>query len=220
MWHIFRGACMKRRWIIVIVVLVLAAAGLFAYSRYRAAGAAAPGSFQTEALELGDLTAAVGATGVVRANQTANLAWQTTGTVGKVNVKEGEPVAAGQVLAELEQTSLPQSVILARADLVNAKKALGDLLDSKLQQATALQAVEQAQQALEDARDPDQARARAGEALATAQKAVENAERVSRSAQSPASQSYIDEAQAQLVLAKDKLDRAKERYLPYANRPE
>jgi len=211
---------MKRRWIIVIVVVVLAAAGLFAYSRYRAAGAAAQGNFQTEALALGDLTATVGASGVVRANQTANLAWQTTGTVGKVNVQEGEQVTTGQVLAELEQTSLPQSVILARADLVNAKKALDDLLDSKLQQATALQAMEQAQQALEDARDPDQARARAGEALATAQKAVENAERVFRSSQSPASQSYIDEAQANVTLTKDELDRARDRYLPYASRPE
>ena len=212
---------MKRRWIIVIIVVVLAAVGLFAYGRYRAtAGAAAQGNFQTEALALGDLTATVGATGVVHANQTANLTWQTTGTVGKVDVQEGEQVTTGQVLAELEQTSLPQSVILAQADLVNAKKALDDLLDSRLQQATALQSVEQAQQALEDARDPDQARARAAEALATAQKAVENAERVFRSSQSPASQSYIDEAQANVTLAKDELDRAKDRYLPYASRPE
>ena len=68
----------------------------------------------------------------------------------------------------LEKTSLPQTVILAQADLVNAKKALDDLLNSKLQQAKAQQAVEQAQQALEDARDPEQARAAAANALASA----------------------------------------------------
>jgi len=116
--------------------------------------AAAQGAFQTEALQRGDLTATVGATGEVHANQTANLTWETSGTVGKIGVTEGETVSAGQELASIEQTSLPQSVILAQADLVSAKKALDDLMNSNLQQAKAQQAVEQAQQALEDARDP------------------------------------------------------------------
>ena len=73
----------------------------------------------------------------------------------------------------LEKTSLPQTVILAQADLVNAKKALDDLLNSKLQQAKAQQAVEQAQQA--ENSDPEQARAAAANALASAQKVLENA---------------------------------------------
>jgi len=156
----------------------------------------------------------------VRANQTAILNWQTSGTVGQVNISAGDTVTAEQVLATLEQTSLPQSVILARADLVSAQKALDDLLNSQLQQALALQAVEDAQQALEDARNPELAQARALEAITTAQKAVENAERNVRWTQSPAGQSYIDEARAQVVLAKDQLDKAKERFAPYENKPE
>jgi len=210
-----------RKWIIVIIVVVAVAVGVFAWSRIRSRNlAAAQGEFQTVSLEQGDLTATVGATGVVHANQTANLNWQTTGTLETVNVREGDGVSTGQVLAELDQNSLSQSVILAQADLVSAKKAMDDLLNSNLQAAQALQALEQAEQALEDALDPDQARARAGEALATAVKAVEEAERLVRNAQSPASQSYIDEAKAQVVLAKEALDRAKERYAPYENKPE
>jgi len=210
-----------KKWVIIIIVIVVVAGGVFLIVRFRSQqNAAAQGAYQTEPLQRGELTATVGATGEVRANQTANLTWETSGTVGEIGVTEGEIVSAGQELASLEQTSLPQSVILAQADLVNAKKALDDLMNSNLQQAKAQQAVEQAQQALEDARDPEQARAQAANALANAQKAVENTARLVRNSQSPAGQSFIDEAKAQVTLAKDKLDQAKERYEPYANRPE
>lgn len=210
-----------KKWVIVVIVILAVAGGIFLFGRYRSRqAAAAQGAYQTAPLERGDLTATVGATGVVRANQTAILNWQTSGTVGTILVAEGEQVSARQELASLELTSLPQSIILAQADLVNARRALDDLLNSRLQQAKALQALEQAQRALEDARDPEQARARAANALANAQKAVENAERALRNASTPASQSYIDEARAQVTLAKDRLDRAKERFKPYQSRPE
>jgi HlyD family secretion protein len=210
-----------KKWVIIIIVIAVLAGALFLFGRFRSQQiAAAQGAYQTEPLQRGDLTATVGATGVVRANQTANLTWDTSGTVGEIGVAGGEEVSAGQELASLEQTSLPQTAILAQADLVNARQALNDLLNSNLQQAKAQQAVEQAQRALEDARDPEQARAAAANALANAQKAVENTERLVRNSRSPAGQSYIDEAKAQVTLAKDRLDKAKERYQPYANRPE
>ena len=62
--------------------------------------------------------------------------------------------------------------------------------------------------------------ARAQEAIAAAEKSVENADRALRWAQSPANQSYVDEAQTQVTLAKDRLDKAKEKYAPYENKPE
>ena len=212
---------MRRRWIIIAIVVILGVGAFFGFSyirQQRQVSAAA--NFQTEPAGRGELTATVGATGVVRANQTALLAWQTSGTVGEVNVQSGDPVTANQVLASLEQTSLPQTIILAQADLVNAQKAFNDLLNSQIQQAQALQAVEQAEQALEDAGNPELLQARAQEAIAAAEKAVENADRALRWAQSPASQSYIDEAKAQVTLAKDRLDKAEEKYKPYENKPE
>lgn len=209
-----------KKWIIVVVAVVVIGGGIFLFSRFRSQQALASASYQTVPAERGSLTGTVGATGVVRPNQTALLTWQTTGTVGEVNVAAGDQVKAGDVLAVLEKTSLSQAVILAQADLVNAEKALNDLLESRIQQAQALKAVEAAEQALEDAKNSELVKARALEALAAAQKNVENAERLLRWAQSPANQSYIDEAQARVTLAKDRLDRAREKYAPYENKPE
>lgn len=211
---------MKRKWIYVLVgVAVIAVIVVAVGMLRRRQQASAAADFQTVAAGRGSLTATVGATGVVRANQSAVLSWQTSGTVGEVLGKMGDQVTAGQVLASLEITSLPQAVILASADLVSAQRALDDLLNSQIQQAQALQAVENAQQALDDARKPELAQAQALEAIATAQKAVDEAERLLRWAKSPANQSYIDEAQAQVTLTKDRLDRANEKYAPYANKP-
>lgn len=211
-----------RKWIIGIIVIAIIVAGVvyFLGPFREQRQAAAMANMQTVSAEIGDLTATIGATGVVRANQTALLSWQTSGTVDTVNVKVSDEASRDQVLATLEQTSLPQSVILAQADLVSAQKALDDLMNSQLQQASALQAVEEAEQALKDARNPELLQAQAAEAIAQAQKAVENAERAVRWSKSPASQSKIDEAEAQVTLAKDSLDKANEKYRPYAGRPE
>jgi HlyD family secretion protein len=207
-------------WIIVIIGVLVG--GFFAYRAYSSSRSAqaAQENLQTVSLEEGTLAATIGATGIVRANQSANLIWQTSGTVDQVNVLLGDQVEKDQELSSLTQTSLAQNVILAQADLVNAQKALDDLLNSQVQSAQALQAVEKAGQALEDAQNPELAQARAVKAVADAQKLVETAERNLRIAQSNASQSSIDEAQANVTLAKDRLDRARDKYEPYANRPE
>ncbi|HUI89074.1 MAG TPA: efflux RND transporter periplasmic adaptor subunit [Anaerolineales bacterium] len=110
-------------------------------------------SFQTQPLSRGDLTATIGATGTVRANQSAVLVWQTTGTVDQVNVKVGDQVNKGDMLASLLQTSLPQNVILAQADLVSAQQALSDLLDSDTARANAWIALRNAQTAYKTALD-------------------------------------------------------------------
>lgn len=211
-----------KKWLVIggVIILVLVG-GYFLIGRIRGQRqAAASANLQTVPAERSDLTATVGATGIVSANQTAQLAWQTSGTVGEVKAAVGEHVSADQVLATLEQTTLSQNIILAQADLVSAQRALDDLLNSELQQAAAFQAVEEAQQALEDAQNPELAQANALEAIANAEKAVENAERNLRWAQSPASQSYIDEAEALVVLARDELEQAKEKFAPYENKPE
>jgi HlyD family secretion protein len=210
-----------KKWIIIIVVLVVLAGAFYLLGPARAQRQAASASgLQTTTASRGSLTASVGATGIVRANQTAILSWQTTGTVGEINVQVGEMIQAEQLLASLESTSLQQSVILAQADLVNAQRALDDLLNSNSQKAQAQQAVENARQALEDAKNPELAQAKALEAIAFAEKAVQDAERNVRWLGSPATQSLIDEAQAQVVIVKDRLDTAQEKFDPYANRPE
>jgi HlyD family secretion protein len=142
----------KVRWIIAaVVVIALIAAGYF-WMQYQAQ-VAASGEYQTQKAGRGSLTASVGATGTVRAVQSALMNWQTSGTVSIVNVKIGDMVKKGDVLAALDKASLSQAVILAEADLVNAQKALDDLLKSGTPFAKAQLALVQAQQDYDDAKE-------------------------------------------------------------------
>ena len=142
---------MRRTIIIVLVVVALAVGGFFAYQAYQNAQAATQSSYQTSTVTRGDLTAIVGATGTVRANQSAMLGWQTTGQIVKINVAVGDKVTTNQILASLEETSLPQAIILAQSDLVTAKRNLDNLKNSAVNQGAAQLALAQAQQAVTDA---------------------------------------------------------------------
>jgi HlyD family secretion protein len=115
--------------VIITVILGLLVGGYFAYDFYfnKQSSLAASNNLDTFVVEKGKLVAVTGATGTVRSNQNATIAWRTSGIVDEVNVRMGDQVIEGQELASLKQTSLPQNVILAQADLVNAKQELDDL---------------------------------------------------------------------------------------------
>jgi HlyD family secretion protein len=113
-----------RVWLGVVLVLLIVAVLIIGGRGRNNANAA----FQTSALERGELTATIGATGSVRAAQSAVLNWQTTGTVERVAAKVGDRVRKGSVLANLAMESVPQSVIQAQANLVTAQRALDDAL--------------------------------------------------------------------------------------------
>ncbi|HUF38608.1 MAG TPA: efflux RND transporter periplasmic adaptor subunit [Anaerolineales bacterium] len=212
---------MKRFLTFILLVIVLGG-GLYAFGLYRSdqQRAATLAGLQTEPAGRGDLVATVGATGVVRSSQGAVLVWQTSGTVGEVGVLAGDAVEAGDLLAAIRQTTLPQNVILAQADLVSAQQALEDLQNSVLQEAQALIAVEEARQALDDALNPELQQALALQAIADAEKAVEDAGTRLRIIQTPAGQAAIDAQKAQVILAQDALDRARQLFEPYADKPE
>ena len=126
----------RSKWLwIVLLILILGVGGSF-YLRNSQPDTAS--QFQTASIERGNLVATIGATGTVRAKQSATLIWQAAGTVDVVNAKVGDNVPADFVLAYLEKTSLPQSIILAEADLASAQQALDDLTnsDTALAQAT------------------------------------------------------------------------------------
>ena len=141
---------MKRwMWVTVgIVVLVAVVLGV------RATGASRQTSLeglQTAEIGSGPLTATVGATGTVRANQQAVLTFKTTGIVDHVLVAAGDRVSPGERLAELRPASLPAQIILAQADLISAQRALDDVLNSGEAAAQAHMAVANAREALETA---------------------------------------------------------------------
>ena len=118
---------MKKIITLLVIVAILAAGGYGFYLWRQRQLAAQTSSLETTPAGRGSLTATIGATGQVRSKQAASLVWKTSGTVQDVFVKIGDSIKTGDKLAELEQTSLPQAIILAQADLESANKALDDL---------------------------------------------------------------------------------------------
>lgn len=179
---------MKRKNILWLIgILVLAGLAVAYYFNQNARNAES--QYQTVVAEKGDLLAVVGATGSVRARQSAQLTWQTTGTVKNVNVKLGDSVSAGDELASLDMTSVSQNIILAQSDLLSAQRSLEDLQISGV------------------------ARAQAEQSLATAQKAYDDAKtRYEGINFQRASDSYIDNTKAELDLAKQQVTLARRAY--------
>jgi HlyD family secretion protein len=142
---------MKKVFSIVGLLAFLGAGILIFQNVQERRSAAALENYQTVQVSRGNLTSTVGATGGVRARQTALLNWKTNGVVEEVFVEVGDYVEAGTILAALEESSLPQNVILARGDLAAAQRSLNELLSSDVGRAQALQAENAARQHLIEA---------------------------------------------------------------------
>jgi HlyD family secretion protein len=188
-----------RKVVWVLIISGLLAGAYFAFTRLQEQRRVATISgLQTVPVERGPLTATIGATGLVRANQTAILTWQTTGLVENVSVSAGDLVSEDEMLAILKETSLPQNIILAGVELYNAQSDLNELLEP----ATPL-LLSQAEQA-----------------IARAQERVRDAERRLNNLRSASPQTDIDQARANLVLVENTLERARQDFEPFANKPE
>lgn len=159
-------------------------------------GGATPSARETGLVGMTSITDAVESSGSVFAAQEASLYWKTSGVVAEVYTKAGDFVKAGDVLAELELTSVPSNILSSQTELINAQQALDDL------QPTAL-AIVQAEQRVAAARDDLRDKQRIVDGLGT-----------------PSSKANIDQAKATVTLAKIKLDNAWEDYAPYQNKPE
>jgi HlyD family secretion protein len=135
----------------LIVTLLAAAvvAGVMIYQR--ATAQQKTSSLQTAVIGRGTLSASIGATGSVEARQQAALAYSISGKVGKVNVRMGDQVAAGDVLAELDPADYPQQVISAQIELINAQKSLDDLVTSGSSLAAAELTLANAKKTLDNA---------------------------------------------------------------------
>lgn len=192
------GMSKKARIWLIIGVVVLAIVLFVVISGVRARANAAS-AYQTTTVERGTLTATIGATGNVRASQTAIINWQTSGTVETVNVGVGDRVLAGDVLASLAPTSLAQNVTLAQADLVTAQRNL----DSVLQSSTL--------------------RAQAQLDVVNAQKSYNSANYTLNSMLAPnhgGTSANILNARAQLTLAQNTYDQTKSMYDSVKDRPD
>jgi RND family efflux transporter MFP subunit len=132
------------------VFLVVAILGLYLVNR-RAAASRSDFTQRVATITSVTVTNIVQTSGTLNAAQSASLNWKTTGAIQTINVKVGDQVHKGDVLAALDSSSIPQSVITAQADLIPAQQELEDIKASDTGRAQALVDLTTAQKSYEAA---------------------------------------------------------------------
>jgi HlyD family secretion protein len=166
------------------------------------------------------------ASGTIEATQVVVSA-ELGGQVREVLVEEGQAVAAGDNLVRFTDRLLQAQLDQARAALKGAQASYdlvaAGLPEEQRQAAVAAAGMEllAAEQALDDLYDrAGLLAAQAQKEIAAAQDAIDAASRRRQNLLSGSPQADIDAAQAAVVLARDRLDRAQKDYEPYRNKPE
>jgi HlyD family secretion protein len=111
----------------VAVVLGLGSAGVYQLTSGEQKSNTAPA---TARVQRGTVTNAVAASGTLQPAQTRGLAFSMTGTVTEVRVRAGDQVAAGAVLARIDDTDAKERVSSAQDALDSAQEALDEAADS------------------------------------------------------------------------------------------
>lgn len=216
--------------VIGIAAIVLVVLGISAFYAYSALGKEDTQTndepqMQTAVARKGDLIVFASATGNIVPAQEINIGFSENGTLSEMLVKVGDHVEAGQILARLQtnntQESIAAAIASAELSVLNAEKALANVYDSwEMEAAQALLAVEDAQVALEELQNPELRQAQALQAVAEAQQQLEDAQAAYNRTALTASQANIDDAYADMIIAKNNLDKAQERFDKVANKPE
>jgi len=135
--------------VFALIAIALGAAGAFLYFR---SGDSTAVSRETEEIPVvrSTIDQTLSITGIAEAQLSSELTFRSSGRVSAVNVKVGDQVHAGQVLASLESDDLANAVDVARTNVLSAQLKLDDLLGGAdaADLAAADQSVAQAQAAL------------------------------------------------------------------------
>jgi HlyD family secretion protein len=179
----------KQVWISLVVIIAVIGGAAFYYTRGQGQSNQ-QATYQTATVTRGSITQSVSSSGSVRSMQSAQVDWQTSGQVSKVEVQVGQQVQAGQELEVLDPTSVSPSVLNAQQTLVDAENSLQSLQTSTL-------TTTQAQQA-----------------LANAQAAYTTAQNALSALQVPtnANNTTIKQDQADLLLAQQQLQKMESQY--------
>ena len=109
------------KWITILVLLALVAAGAFWYIRANREPAT---EYQTGPVTRGDLTQVVTATGQIGPVVNIQVGSQISGIIRKIYVDFNSVVKSNQVIAEIDPSTYDVNVLKAQADLANAKANL------------------------------------------------------------------------------------------------
>ncbi len=213
-----------RKWL--LPALIVASLGITGFALMRPKG---PGATPVNVVRAatGTLVKTVNGTGSAKAEVSRSLSFASAGNVSRVNVRVGDPVQAGDVLAELNTDAAQRDLAAARAALTGAQadlsRAEATARETQRDQARQLQAAQNtlasAQAALNAAQrslDNQQALLRVGgvsaQAVQTARDSRDDAQRKVQAAQedlnfarskgSESSRAAVTQAQAALESAR------------------
>jgi HlyD family secretion protein len=209
---------MNRKWIVLLLVIVLLGAGglVLLNGRGRASPAFAQGGRQaaaaglrTATVQRGSLAASVEASGSLIPARRQTLVFGTTGKVVRILVEEGDSVAEGALLAELDTVDLELQVKNAEQSLAIQEAAL-----ARLQAPPEPEDVASARAALEQAqKNLDKVKAGASaEDLASARATLEQARRNYEEVKAGPSESDRQIAEVDLKKAEASLKKAQAEY--------
>ncbi|WP_019121787.1 efflux RND transporter periplasmic adaptor subunit [Brevibacillus massiliensis] len=151
---IFRLKNRKKLTLIMLIAVLLFAAGIFAYQKW--VSAKNTGAFmQVLTVKRGDVTETVASSGTVQASKRVSLSLGTQADITAIHVQVGDQVKAGQVLAVLDDSSAQIQLKAAEANLSSALAKLAEAKKPKTaSEMRALEAnVNQAKAVLDSARN-------------------------------------------------------------------
>lgn len=111
-----------RRGIAAAVVVAVAAAGFYVYSKREAE--AATGAFRTVPVERGDIRVAISSTGTLSAISTVTVGSQISGQVTDVLVDYNDNVTKGQVIARIDPKTYEAQIAQGNAQVASARATL------------------------------------------------------------------------------------------------
>ena len=119
----------RRRLIVLATLVIVAVVGAFAlwFMVFRDGGTTAAQT-QTAKVTRGNIAQTISTSATTLAQSTANLSFSASGKVTAVNVKLGQAVKQGDVLAAIEPDTLQNAVSNAQVNLANAQAKLNTLL--------------------------------------------------------------------------------------------
>ncbi len=137
-----------------VIGVVLVAGAITVYETFSGSddgGTAAVASERTVSVQQGTVTKTVTADGTVESASTASASFETSGTVTEIDVKVGDKVKKGQVLAKVDPAAAKRTLAEAEANLDAANDSLDRAQDAGSDTTDAENSVTEAQNAVDDA---------------------------------------------------------------------
>lgn len=114
----------RRVWRPVLIGLAVVAAALLAWWRFQSGRSTPAPVYRAVAIQRGDITQTVSASGPLSAVSTVTVGSQVSGNISKLHVDFNDIVKVGQVIAEIDPSTYEAALTQAEGDLLTARALL------------------------------------------------------------------------------------------------